>query len=187
MERKTKYQVGFWIIVVAAIAAVAVFYFLNRQQKTQDEAVPTPMANASDTASPKAGITVIQSEKTDDWHAYSNADFGFRISFSEIWKGYEVKTTLAPKAQVDAQIEFTLPTSDPKYSATGRATALTVYVYKDSNWNETTKTLFPQTEVSSCKGFTFTYSTWEEAPQDLQGLTEKEIADTLKGFQTSCK
>ncbi len=187
MERKTKYQVGFWIVLVAAIAAVAVFYFLNRQQKTQNEAVPTPMANPSDTASPKAGTTIVQSEKTDDWRAYNNSDFGFRINFSEIWKGYEVKTTLAPKSEVDAQIEFTLPTSDPKYSATGRATALTVYVYKDSNWNETAKTLFPQTEVSSCKGFTFTYSTWEEAPQDLQGLTEKEIADTLKGFQTSCK
>jgi len=188
MERKTKYQIGFWIILIAALGAIAAFYLLNREQKTQDEAVPTPILNSSATNSPSATITVVKGEKLKDWHTYDNSDYGFRINFSEIWKGYEVKTTPAPKDKVDAKIEFSLKTSDPKYVASGgRVAPLVIYVYKDQFWNDETKALFPQTEVAKCKGFTFAYSTWEESPQDLQGLTDKEIADTLKALETSCK
>ena len=188
MKRKTKVVVGFLVIILAAIAIVSALFLLKREEKTQIEAVPTPGANPSDTSSPKPAVTIVDSTKTEDWHIYNNTDYGFRVTFSDIWKGYQTKIVSAPKEKVDAEIEFTLSTTDPIYSSKGgKATPLIIYVYKSSNWNEESQAQFPQTKIAECQGFVFTYSTWEEAPQDFQGLTEKEIADTLKDFQTSCK
>jgi hypothetical protein len=187
MKRENKYKIGFTIIILAAIAVVVVFVLLRKDQKNQVEAVPTPQVDASNTSSPEPGTTIVDSNKLSDWHVYDNMDYGFRVTFTDIWKGYEVKTAHAPKEQVESAISFDLKTSDQKYSASGGvATPLTIYVYKENKWNDESKALFPQTEVARCQGFVFTYSTWEEAPQDIQGLTDKSIADTLKGFQTSC-
>lgn len=187
MKREKKYLAGFIIILVAALAVVAATYILKKQESDKSKAVPAPQISSSQTVSPEASATLVESNKLEDWHVYQNSDYGFRLTFTDIWKGYEAETTKTPKPQVAASVAFKLKTSDEKYtSSSGFAVPLTIYVYKEKDYNDETKSLFPQTQLLSCEGYIYAYSTWEEPASDLQGLTEKSIADILKGFETSC-
>ena len=187
VKRKTKYLIGLIIIVIAIAAVIAALFLIPRTKKNQDEAVPTPMPKASQTGSPQASTTVIPSNLQDNWKLYNNSTHGFQIKFSDIWQGYQTQETQNPKPQILSQISFDVKTTDKQFaSAGGLATPLNIYVYSADGFNESLLTAFPQTKVGECKGYVFTYSTWEEPPSDLQGLTDKEIADTLKSFKTSC-
>lgn len=187
MKRSTKFTTGFIIIVIALAAGIMALVLINKNQTKISTAVPTPMISADQTLSVTPSTTVIPSTNSSDWHIYQNTSYGFQITFSDIWKGYSIQQDTVPKPQVEAQYSFFLPTTDPKYEKSGkRASPLVLYVYKDSNWNDTTKAAFVQTQLANCSGFVFTYSTWEEPPLDLQTLPDKEIANTLKAFKTSC-
>jgi len=192
MKHKAKLKVGIILIILALIAAAISLMIIKKENQTATVAsVPTPKISPQISVNPSAApsSTIVESSSSkSDWHVYQNSDYGFQIDFSDIWKGYEVKTTVNPKDKIEAEIDFTLKTTDSKFESSGsKTTPLIIFVYKSNNFTEELQNSFPQTKLDECKGFIFTYSTWEEPPQDLQGLADKEIADTLKTFQTSCK
>jgi hypothetical protein len=173
---KTKYKIALVIIILAVVAAAVVLVILKREKKTCDESsgiCPTNLATATPNAGLSASVTAAASQTPDDWRVYKNTDYNFELTFSDVWKGYEVKKS-TPTDQAEAKIEFVL---------NGKYIPLTLLVYKTDVWNNTLRDVNHANILGQSGDYIIIYQTWDTPPPELAQITEKEIAAVAKTFK----
>lgn len=174
---KTKYKVALVVIALAVIAAIVslVVIKINRKKNCEDKnSTQCQTQLATDTSTSGSSVTATTSKTSEaDWKTYKNTGYNFELTFSDVWKGYEVKKP-TPTDQAEAKIEFVL---NQKY------TPLTILVYKTDVWNNTSKDVNHANILGQSGDYTIVYQTWDTPPPELSGITEKEIASVTKTFK----
>ena len=177
---KTKVKIALIIILAAALVGAVVLYLINKKQKGCDNcnSLEGIQINSDDTTtvtgSPVASTAPSVSAPTDSL-VYTNSTYRFKITLSEVWKGYLVEKVSAPTDPLaEAQFDFVLGGSSQ------RAVPLSIYVYPIG---KVSGGLTGSTEIARSSQYVFGYRTWSSAPSDFQQITEKEIADRLATFQ----
>jgi len=178
---KTKYKIALVIIAVASIVgtvAAVLIRQLNQINKEEYETfsgqyvhISTAEVSASPTSS---SVSSLDSSATavSDWHIYRNSKYGFELTFSDVWKGYQAKEAI-PINGSEAKIDFVL---DDKV-------LMSILVYKTEVWDDSAKGKVPATELGRSGDYTFVYQTLETPPPELAQITEKEIAAVVKTFK----
>lgn len=115
---------------------------------------------------------------------YNNSDYGFSIDLTEVWRDCRIQEEDAEGAI--KKVVFYFKTADKNYENTVfLAPALTVYIYNKADWEKIDPDTRSSTEIITSAKYAFTYSIWEKTPQDLEQITEKELADVIKTFKLS--
>jgi len=180
---QTKHKVALVVLLVAVAVAILMVCLIKRdvskryaEQGLQSKAVPE---KASETAVP----SVLPSKSSEEnWQVYKNEKYGFEITFSEVWKGYEVNTAPAKSEGVEDEYIVTLPAKADSEAEMGE-TPLILYVYKIEVWDNLSKDSLRSTEIARNSDYVFAYSTWEAPAEGYETITEKEIADVIKTFK----
>lgn len=182
-DNKMKYKIAFIILGVAVLAAVVLAFIIQKQRQdcsgsvctanlniNTNYATPATSATATSTGTASAALSTTASPDL----AYKNSTYGFQISLSEAWKGYQIETPASPQG-AEAEIDFVMP-------STTEAVPLKIFVYKLANWGSA-DVATRGTEVARNSTYVFSYRTWDSPPADLVQITDKEIADRLKTFK----
>jgi hypothetical protein len=167
------------IVACLVIGGIALVLLKIESPKSSGESTSDTTALTTDTTMPTSSPTA--SATAGDWHSYQNTDYGFALTFGSAWQGYQVVKDVNNPMGVTASYAFSLKTTDQSQGPL--ATPLTIYVYKQADFDAIDNSALPGTKVGSSKGYVFTYKTWNEAPSDLGGLTDKAIADVIKTFK----
>lgn len=179
MKIKTKAKIAGIILIVCALAiVVSVIALKNHRSKTDsgDGAGVTPAASLSDTAvvSSQSAISATATVKPSDSLVYKNTDYGFQITFNDVWKGYTVRPIDFRDSYARAILGVYLPNENKS--------PLTIYVFEKNVWDKIDKSTSRSTKVAENSAYVFSYSTWEEPPANLVIITDKEIANIIKSF-----
>lgn len=178
---QTKYKIVL-IVLAAALVAIGVSWFLIKRQKVTPQATtqPTPSAVVSPVSSATGSVAATT---PTDWHVYTNVQFDFQVTFTDVWKDYKAESAAKVADAAAACFDITLASSDKNLTgASGRVAPVTYCVYTPENWAKI-KGKNRQNELTVGSKYVYTYSTWEQTPSDWQVLTEKEIADVNKTFK----
>jgi len=182
---QTKHKVALVVLLVAAVVAALMVYLIKKRSaseryaertESQSEAVPE---EASGTAVP----SVLPSKSSEEsWQVYKNEKYGFEITFSEVWKRYEVNAAPVKSEGVEDEYVVTLPIRGDSEAEAGD-TPLILYVYKMEVWDSLSKDSLRSTEIARNSDYVFAYSTWEAPAEGYETITEKEIADVMGTFK----
>ena len=113
---------------------------------------------------------------------YSNSDYGFEIKLTEVWRDSVIEEEDASGAI--KKIVFYFKTKDKRFESSDYlASALSFYIYEKSKWEQADPSSRSSTEITSNDKYVFSYSVWESPPQDLEHITEKELADVIGTFK----
>ncbi len=178
---QTKYKIVL-IVLAVALAAALVSWFLIKRQKATPQTTTSPTQTA--VVSPVSSATgSVAATALADWHIYTNVQFSFRVTFTNVWKDYKAESAAKVADAAAACFDITLASTDKNLAgASGRVAPVTYCVYTPENWAKV-KGKNRQNELLAGPKYVYTYSTWEQTPSDWQVLTEKEIADVNKTFK----
>jgi len=175
---KIKYKIALVIIAVASIVGTVAAVLIRQENKKYDETssqYSTDISTAKVSASPtSSSVSSLDSSATavSDWHIYRNSKYGFELTFSDVWRGYQAKEAI-PINGSEAKIDFVL---DDKV-------LMSILVYKTEVWDDSAKGKVPATELGRSGDYTFVYQALETPPPELAQITEKEIAAVAKTFK----
>lgn len=200
-----------WVIVISVVATAIVvgggvyFFEKNRTDKDKDKlnaqinsltnqvaALETQLA--TETAAKVTPSTTTTSSTasapTNDpaaWKAYTNADYGFHLTFADGWTGYRVK-----KVSLDGLVAayyINIPTTDPLYkSATdhtyaGYAAPICIGVMNKSEWtgDEIQVRDFGDKAAENAN-YVFTVSRWQATPTDVTAAITSTLTSVMNSF-----
>ena len=182
-DNKMKYKIAFIVLGVAVLAAVVLAFIIQKERQdcsgsvcTSNLKINTNYAtpSTSATATSSATVSAVPSTTASPDLIYRNSTYGFQITLSEAWKGYQIETSASPQG-AEAEIDFVMP-------STTKAVPLKIFVYKLVNW-DSADVATRGTGVARNSTYVFSYRTWDSPPTDLVQITDKEIADRLATFK----
>jgi hypothetical protein len=124
-------------------------------------------------------------DETADWKTYTNTKYGFKLTFVDVWKDYQVIETPSNDKFSSAYLRVWVPTTDASYSSgkKGFANPITFSIYAAANWTKQQKESGPiPTLVGTTDNYTIGYSTWQDSPTDL---TDKFAGTVFKDLINS--
>lgn len=126
--------------------------------------------------------------EADDWKNYANADYGFQLTLTEAWKGYNVKLQETSSNFGQGSLIFCVPTVSKNYGnigcEDGFARIMVVYVMNQEQWNWWQKQEGPKPSLlGQNSNHIFGYSFWQDPPQDLIS-TDFETNKVLASFKS---
>lgn len=168
-------------LIMTALLAVGLWYVVNPPQRSDNVdnrqyAAPANTVPQAPTSPPSAEL------------AYVNTDYGFKLSLSEEWRGYEVVTKEPDDANATAYLYFCLPTQDtswqdekPGYFCPFAVTAVPV-----NRWDDFIAENEPRTPTLLGKNtsYALAYSTAQAAPTDGEEIV-KTIKSVVDSFVTT--
>jgi len=167
MKFKHKFALG--LLMLAAIVAIVATVLIYLKKKNQANEI-CPASSSQSPSAPEGTKTSV----ADSWKVFQNTKYGFQITFSDVWQGYQAKENSSLPDQALYRLDFTLK---------GDVVPLSVVVYERSVWDTLPENTRRFTEVARNDDYVFVYSTWESTPAAFSTLTEKEIANVLKTFK----
>jgi len=179
---KIKNRIALVLLILAIVIAVGTLFYAKKIKKGEkNPSSSTSQTVSSSSSAQSSGQPTISATKVATiWPKYTNSQYGFEMSFSDIWKDYKL-TASSTNGSYEAEIDFNLATADTKYEKK-IATPISVFVYKPSIFSalaDSEKSI----EITRDSKYVFSYKVWNEPPSDLQGFTDKELADTIKSFK----
>lgn len=187
MEKmKKKIKIG-GVVIVLAIIAIGVASYLAYREKNKTVTpencetcrLDSNLATEASDKNKKESPTAIQTPTDLN---YSNSDYGFEVKLTEVWKDSAIEEEDLSGAI--KKIVFYFRTQDKRFESSDYlAPALSIYIYEKSKWEQMDHDSRSSTEIISSDQYTFSYSVWESSPQDLEYITEKELADVIDTFK----
>ncbi|MCX6809961.1 MAG: hypothetical protein NTZ65_04440 [Candidatus Berkelbacteria bacterium] len=177
---KTKNRIALILLILAIIIAVGSLFYAKKIKKDTNNSPATASQTVSNSSSIESSGVSSATQVAAIWPKYTNSKYGFEISFSDIWKNYKLVENLT-NGSFEVKIDFNLATTDTKYE-NKIATPISIFVYKSSVFNALSDNE-KSVKITSNSDYVFSYKTWNEPPSDLQGFTDKELADTIKSFK----
>lgn len=123
------------------------------------------------------------------WKTYENTDYGFGLTFTDVWEGYKLKAV-----DLDGTVKtfyVNVPTKDPIYASetstayAGYAAPFAISVIEKSKWQD--DELFARdfgSKVGEKGNYVFASSSWQACPTDL---CNGDITSSLKTVMDSFK
>ena len=171
---KRKYKVAHVIIILAAAVAIVAAVLIKKRAKECAECSLSGSLNLiadSKTATAQVSPTASSTPSPLDWRMYKSTEFGFQLTFSDVWEGYTVAKNSSPAdTHAVTELDVTMP---------NKAIPLVLFVY-DSGAYESS---FAGTKLGQSSKYVFTYRTDDTLSSSSSTITEKEIADRLTTFQ----
>jgi len=178
-----KYKLGLYVIVIA-VAVIAVAAYLAKQEKNKaiNECdtcrLDSNLENKTSTAKTQSPI----STRTPTKLKYKNDEYGFSLDLTSVWENSQIEEEDATGAI--KKIVFYFKTQDKAFlNSDFLAPALSIYIYNKGDWEKMDPNVRSSTEITTNEKYAFSYSIWETIPQDLEYITEKELADVIKTFK----
>ena len=107
-----------------------------------------------------------------NWKTYCNDEYGFDLTLSDAWRGYEVHEKTHPAHQNVIILYFRVPTTMTNYGdRSGYADRLAIGVWPTSVWEDTaTELLAHGVFIAADDKYVFDYSQWQKPPDDLRDI-----------------
>jgi hypothetical protein len=172
---KTKHKIAL-IVIIIAVAVGAITLVLIKKQKECldcDQLKNLTVNKSSQTASSPTAVSTESggSSASADSHIYKNIQYGFQLTFSDIWEGYVVNVHVPPAdSHAVSQLDVTMP---------NKAVPLVIFVYNAADYQDS----FTGTKLEQSAKYVFTYRTDDSLSSSTSTITEKEIADRLATFK----
>lgn len=178
-----KYKLGLYIVVVAVIVIAVGAYLVKREKNKEIEECDTCRLNSNiENKIPTPKTQSPTSTQTPTEPKYKNDDYGFEIDLTSVWQDSQIEEEDATGAI--KKIVFYFKTQDKAFSNSDyKAPALSIYIYNKENWEKMDPNTRSSNEITKSEKYAFSYSIWETTPQDLENITEKELADVIKTFK----
>ena len=174
------------LLLVFAIVLVGALSYLvwasNTAPDTTDNSAATTKKTTTNTPSTSTTTpSTTKTDGTDSWKTYTNSDYGFTLTFGDLWKGYKVKETTIDLSST-ITYHFTMPYSDNEASEThdkGYYSILFVNIFTKDEYNKVeNKGLL----LGSNNNYVFTYGGAQESVETLKALQADvtNVASTFK-------
>jgi|SRR3989344_1372917 len=175
------------VLLVFAIVLVGALAYLVWAQNTAPDTTDNSAAVAkkTTTTTPSATTTpsTTKTDSTDGWKTYTNLEYGFTLTFGDLWKGYKVKNTTVDSAST-ITYHFTMPYSDIEASEVndkGYYSILFVNIFtKDEYSKVENKGLL----LGTSDTYVFTYGGSQESVETLKAL-QADITNVASTFKLS--
>lgn len=184
-------------VIFLAIGFVAGKNSATTEEKTASESATTVTSDETEsTATTAAATGSATATNTASWKTYTNSKYGFTLTFTDKWKGYEVidfresGTGEAP-APAEDQYEVYAPTSSTIWSTDkkGYASIFKINVYDKTVFENILKSnddpyINSNGVIAENGKYVFFKSTGQDYPEDLQssGLLN-EISSVTKSIK----
>lgn len=178
------------VVLTAGIVGAGTWYYVNMTAKNDKDSLTIENTNlqkqVDELKKIKATTETAATTATDSWKNYSNTKYGFTLTFSDIWKGYEVVESDANDDYAIKYLKIYVPTTDSNYSSlkSGFWNPLIISVYTLAKWTEYQASGDPEmaTEVARNNTYVFAYSTAQAEPTDGATIFKAagDLAKTLK-------
>jgi len=176
-------------LAVAMLVGLGFYVWLNNNTPSDDSySVPSVKNKVAKTEPKKEEAP---KDETADWKTYTSTDYGFTLTFSDLWKGYEVKK-LETDWNLDKTIPtyyFNVPTQDKnvvagEYNSAGFASIFAVSVLTKSQWAAYQAGEGPKPSVELARNDThvFTYSQSQDRPEDTAAIYA-DVKNVIKTFK----
>ncbi len=116
---------------------------------------------------------------------YTNDQFGFQMTLTNAWKGYDVTIEEMSSNFGAGTVVFWVPTKAKNYGTNrpGYAAVLKIHVYNPEYWQSVEKSEGPKPGfLAKTSQYVFAYSTWQDPPNDLVGVNF-EVMKVLASFE----
>lgn len=178
-------KVALYVVITAIVVAGFAWYLVIREKNKAIENCDTCRLDSnliSATPIPTATAQGAKPTQTPTEPVYTNEDYGFSLELSKEWENSQIEEEDAPGAI--KKVVFYFKTQDKRFEQSGYlAPALSIYIYNKTDWDKMDPDTKSSTEITSNDKYAFSYSIWEMTPQDLEYITEKELADVIKTFK----
>lgn len=174
----------FWLTVFAIVLVVALSYLVwvsNTTPDTTDSSAVTKKTTASTPSTSSTTPSTTKTDNTDSWKTYTNSEYGFTLTFGDLWKGYKVNESTIDSAST-ITYHFTMPYSGIEASETndeGFYPILSVNIFTKDEYNKVeNKGLL----LGSNNSYVFTYGGSQESVETLKALQADvtNVASTFK-------
>lgn len=164
---KVKYKFILWFCLFLLIIIGVCLHLIRRENRVQNGSQSVKEGPIIDVG---VSATISHIQNTQKYVSESRK---FELNFPPSWGEVQITNTdvVGGKATM-----FSFKTTDSKFSG-GVATAVTIYEYLLSTDLKT------GIQIAADENYSYSYTTWESAPNDHQQITEKELADVLKTFK----
>ena len=165
------------LLIFGVLLAVTLGYMVWDQNTASD---------ATDNSAPKVKEeatteTTTTADETADWKTYTNSDYGFTLTFGELWKGYKVKSSTIDSAST-ITYHFTMPYSGYEASEIndkGYYPVLSVNIFTKDEYNKVeNKGLL----LGSNNSYVFTYGGAQDNVKALEAL-QADVANVASTFK----
>lgn len=144
-------------------------------------------APAATSTSSTSASTATAPVTTADWKAYTNADYGFHLTFTDPWQGYKFKKV--PITGTVATYYVNVPTTDPFYqtatehSDAGYAAPFAISVINKAEWTGSHEQMIDfGSKIAENANYVFTYGQWQAAPTDIGEIIGNSIKTVIDSF-----
>lgn len=199
-----------WVVVISVVVTAIIVgggvYWYEKNKSDKDKATLNTQISdlnariatlASQTADAVTAKTAADAQAAADaaaataaanaWKNYTNADYGFHLTFTDGWTGYKVKK-VALEGLVAAYY-VNIPTSDPLYATAtdstyaGYAAPFCIGVMNKSEWtgDEMQVRDFGD-KVGENATYVFTSSRWQATPTDVKASITSTLAAVMSSF-----
>jgi hypothetical protein len=176
------------VLLVFAIVLIGALSYLVWAQNTASDATDysAAMTKKTTTSTPSTSSTTPSTTKTDDtdsWKTYADSDYGFTLTFGDLWKGYKVKKFNGVTGAL-MTYSFTTPFSGIEASDindAGYYALFTVTVRTKDQYNalENKGVL-----LGTSSSYVFTYAVSQESVETLKAL-QADVTNVASTFKLS--
>ena len=175
------------VLLVFAIVLVGALSYLVWAQNTAPDTTDNSAAVIKKTTAttPSTASTVPSTTKTDttdSWKTYSNSDYGFTLTFGDLWKGYRVKAIAIDSANT-MTYHFTMPYSGiieaSETNDVGYYSIFFINVFTKDEYNKTER---KGLLLGSNKSYVFTYGGPQESVEALKAL-QADFTNVVSTFK----
>ena len=174
------------VLLVFAIVLVGALAYLvwaqNTAPDTPDNSAAVIKKTPTTPSTTSTTPSTTKTDSTDSWKTYTNSDYGFTLTFGDLWKGYKVKATTIDSAST-ITYHFTIPYPGIEASEIndkGYYSILVVSIFTKDEYNKVeNKGLL----LGSNDKYVFAYTTQQDASLErLVTLTDdaKNVVATFK-------
>lgn len=168
------------------------YYVFTTIEKVQSSTTKNMLANfkltATTTTTPATTEPTPTTNTDTSWKNYTNSDYGFKLTFTDAWKGYKVKK-VALEGTV-ANYYINMPTTDPFYkdetemSYAGYAAPFVIGVMDKAGWTgDEMQVKDFGSKIGENAQYVFTGSSWQAGPDDLLSSLGSSISAIIASFQ----
>lgn len=109
-------------------------------------------------------------DEVTDWKTYRNEEYGFEITFTDAWKGYQVESQPMGSNFGAGTLVFKILTTKNYGDGSGYAKPLKIYIYNHEYWSKLQKENGPKPGfLGRTQEYVFAYSTWQDPPAEFVG------------------
>lgn len=169
------------IVLVAALGFWLGWYLGTVYPTGTSTATPTATTVASKTTTPSA---------TADWHEWTDDTYGFTTVVNSKFSGYRIRSDRENTGNAITYYRLYVPTTDTNSRVESLdgyyANIMVISVFTPANWDKEQAFDGPKaTYLGKNNKYVFGYSTWQDAPADLQTKFTKEDFDYfINNFKT---